>query len=291
MTTLPSASAPVPFSSFSYQNLPLRVEQDTDGEPLFHANDLCAILEYSNPRDAIARHVHEEDVVKRDILTQGGAQQANFIREPGMWSLIFGSHAPAAKPVKRWVTSEVLPSIRKTGRYEATAAHPSIQSHFQGGRWLVHVDSRGNLIFNPVDCEAFHVPASEFPAVISSAEFPSRLLPMVLVAAAERMAGAFDRRQRHPVGPSTATQPIPWAQAARYVGDPWHGPIEEWLIGRSLVTSHQILSDCLRIELARQTRSDQIRVGNIMVQLKDWTKKNVYFPETGKQRWAYVRVR
>lgn len=79
-------------------------------------------------------------------------------------------------------------------------------------------------------------------------------------------------------------------QAARYVGDPWHGPIEEWLIGRSLVTSHQILSDCLRIELARQTRSDQIRVGNIMVQLKDWTKKNVYFPETGKQRWAYVRV-
>ena len=174
---------------------------------------------------------------------------------------------------------------------------PSIQSHFQGGRWLVHMDQRGNLIFNPVDPEAFHVPAREFPAVISSAEFPSRLLPMVLAAAAERMVGVFDRRQRHPVGPSTATQPIPLAQpaaeehqAARYVGDPWQGPIEEWLIGRSLVTSHQILSDCLRIELARQTRSDQTRVGNIMVQLKDWTKKNVYFPETGKQRWAYVRV-
>lgn len=62
---------------------------------------------------------------------------------------------------------------------------PSIQSHFQGGRWLVHMDQRGNLIFNPVDPEAFHVPAREFPAVISSAEFPSRLLPMVLAAAAE----------------------------------------------------------------------------------------------------------
>jgi len=69
-----------------------------------------------------------------------------------------------------------------------TPALPSdIHSHFQGGRWLVHMDQRGNLIFNPVDCEAFHVPAREFPAVISSAEFPSSLLPMVLSAVSERM--------------------------------------------------------------------------------------------------------
>lgn len=96
-----------------------------------------------------------------------------------------------------------------------TPALPSdIHSHFQGGRWLVHMDQRGNLIFNPVDREAFHVPASEFPAVISSAEFPSSLLPMVLSAAAGRMVGVFDRYQRRHGGPSSATRAIPQAQPA-----------------------------------------------------------------------------
>lgn len=108
---------------FVYESNVLRVELGQDGEPLFHAGDLCAILAYSNPRDAVARHVEEDDVVKRDAIdTLGRTQQVNYVREPGLWSLVLGSHAPNAKPIKRWVTAEVLPSIRKTGGYRMGGA-------------------------------------------------------------------------------------------------------------------------------------------------------------------------
>lgn len=91
-----------------------------NGEPLFHANDLCAVLEYVNPRDALRRHVEKDDVVKRDTIdSMGRTQQSNFVLEAGMWALMLGSETPKAKEVKRWVTSEVLPSIRKTGSYTA----------------------------------------------------------------------------------------------------------------------------------------------------------------------------
>ena len=105
---------------FEFQSKQLRVEADENGDPLFNANDLCELLGYSNCRDAISRHVEADDVVKRDTIdSMGRTQQSNFVREPGMWSLLLASHAPNAKPVKRWVTSEVLPSIRKTGSYAA----------------------------------------------------------------------------------------------------------------------------------------------------------------------------
>lgn len=91
-----------------------------NGEPLFHANDLCAVLEYVNPRDAVRRHTEKDDVVKRDTIDSlGRKQQSNFVLEPGMWALVLGSETAKAKAVKRWVTSEVLPAIRKTGRYIA----------------------------------------------------------------------------------------------------------------------------------------------------------------------------
>ena len=100
--------------------------QIENGEPLFHANDLCAVLEYVNPRDALRRHVSTEDVVKRDTLTKGGKQSQNWVLEAGMWALILGSETPKAKEVKRWVTSEVLPSIRRTGSY--TTQQPAIET-------------------------------------------------------------------------------------------------------------------------------------------------------------------
>jgi len=104
---------------FSYESHVLRVEPDVDGEPIFHANDLCALLGYKNPRDAVRRHVEEDDVVKRDVIDSlGRTQMANWVREPGMWSLILGSETEQAKRIKRWVTSEVLPQIRKTGGYQ-----------------------------------------------------------------------------------------------------------------------------------------------------------------------------
>lgn len=89
---------------------------DTEN-PLFCAMDLCRALGYSNGRDAVAKHVDSEDVAKRDTLTKGGTQQLTFVTESGMYALILGSKLPQARQFKHWVTSEVLPSIRKTGSY------------------------------------------------------------------------------------------------------------------------------------------------------------------------------
>lgn len=88
-----------------------------DGEPWFVGKDVADILRYSNPRDAISKHVDNEDKGVAKCDTPSGVQQMTVINESGVYSLVFGSKLPNAKKFKRWVTSEVLPSIRKTGSY------------------------------------------------------------------------------------------------------------------------------------------------------------------------------
>ena len=88
-----------------------------DDEPWFVGKDVAGVLGYSNSRDALAKRVDAEDkgVAKCDTL--GGEQEVTIINESGLYSLVLSSHLPQAKEFKRWVTSEVLPSIRKTGTY------------------------------------------------------------------------------------------------------------------------------------------------------------------------------
>ncbi|OUM21556.1 phage antirepressor [Butyricicoccus porcorum] len=88
-----------------------------DGEPWFVGKDVAAALGYSNPRKAIADHVDEEDKGVTNCYTLGGNQNMTIINESGLYSLILSSKLPTAKKFKHWVTSEVLPSIRKTGGY------------------------------------------------------------------------------------------------------------------------------------------------------------------------------
>lgn len=90
---------------------------DMNGETWFVGKDIALALGYSNARDAISRHVDEEDkgVVKHDTL--GGSQSMSIINESGVYALIFGSKLDKAKQFKHWVTSEVLPAIRKHGTY------------------------------------------------------------------------------------------------------------------------------------------------------------------------------
>ena len=89
-----------------------------DDEPWFVGKDVATVLGYSNPRKAMIDHVDEEDkgVTKCDTL--GGKQDLTIINESGLYSLILSSKLESAKRFKRWVTSEVLPAIRKTGKYE-----------------------------------------------------------------------------------------------------------------------------------------------------------------------------
>ncbi len=90
---------------------------EVDGEPWFVGKDVATALGYNNPRDAFKKHIDEEDkgVAKCDTL--GGTQEMTMINESGLYSLVLSSKLPTAKKFKRWVTSEVLPTIRKHGMY------------------------------------------------------------------------------------------------------------------------------------------------------------------------------
>lgn len=79
-------------------------------------------------------------------------------------------------------------------------------------------------------------------------------------------------------------------QQARFNEDPWQVPIEEWLTSKFYpVTSNEILAQCIHIEVAKQTQSDWMRVGKVMIRLADWERKTVWDPESKKPRWCYVR--
>lgn len=88
-----------------------------NGEPWFVGKDIAGILGFSNSRKAIADHVDDEDKGVTNCYTPGGKQNVTIINESGLYSLILGSKLESAKKFKHWVTSEVLPSIRKTGGY------------------------------------------------------------------------------------------------------------------------------------------------------------------------------
>ena len=103
--------------NFSFENHAVRTLGSPE-LPLFVALDVCGALGYIKARNAIAQHVDPEDIVKAEIETNGGRQTVNCVNESGLYALIFGSKLESAKRFKRWVTSEVLPEIRKTGRYE-----------------------------------------------------------------------------------------------------------------------------------------------------------------------------
>jgi len=103
---------------FQFETHALRVQVDDASQPWFNANDVCEALQLGNARQALESHVDADDVQKMDTIDSlGRTQRANHVNESGLYALILGSTKDAAKRFKRWVTSEVLPSIRKTGAY------------------------------------------------------------------------------------------------------------------------------------------------------------------------------
>ncbi len=98
-----------------YKNSPVRIVEK-DGEPWFVAKDVCDILALGNPRSSIAL-LDEDERGVHSMDTPSGKQEMGIISEAGLYSLILRSRKPEAKAFKRWVTHEVLPSIRKTGAY------------------------------------------------------------------------------------------------------------------------------------------------------------------------------
>ena len=92
-----------------------------NGEPWFVGKDVAKILGYERADNAIRNHVDDEDKLMHQISASGQNREMYIINESGLYSLILSSKMPKAKEFKRWVTSEVIPAIRKTGKYEAMA--------------------------------------------------------------------------------------------------------------------------------------------------------------------------
>lgn len=103
--------------TFNFEELPVRA-LEVDGEPYFIGKDVADILGYANGRDALSKHVDAEDKLMSQIATAGQNRNVKIINESGLYSLIFSSKLENAKQFKRWVTSEVLPTLRKTGAYQ-----------------------------------------------------------------------------------------------------------------------------------------------------------------------------
>lgn len=98
---------------------------ELDGEPWLVGKDVAEALGYTNPRKALIDHVDDEDKGVTKCYTPGGDQDMTIINESGLYSLVLSSKLPTARKFRRWVTSEVLPSIRRTGGYNLPKDYPS----------------------------------------------------------------------------------------------------------------------------------------------------------------------
>lgn len=104
---------------------------EIDGEPWFVGKDVATVLGYQNGSKALSDHVDEEDKLNNESLSSLGQRGGWLINESGLYSLILSSKLPNAKAFKRWVTSEVLPSIRKTGSYTYQRTNPNEEKALQ----------------------------------------------------------------------------------------------------------------------------------------------------------------
>lgn len=102
---------------FNFENNQVRTVLIND-EPYFVGKDVAGILGYQNPSKALADHVDEDDKLNNETLSSLGQRGGWLINESGLYTLVLSSKLPGAKKFKRWVTKEVLPTIRKTGGYK-----------------------------------------------------------------------------------------------------------------------------------------------------------------------------
>lgn len=123
---------------------------DVDGEPWFVAKDVCECLELGNPRTSIAL-LDEDEKGVHTMDTPGGAQEMSIVSEAGLYSLILRSRKPEAKAFKRWITHEVLPSIRKTGQYGGYALPRVPQSFPDALRMIADIEEEKQLALEQRD--------------------------------------------------------------------------------------------------------------------------------------------
>lgn len=134
---------------------------EINGEAWFVGKDVAEVLRYRDTADAIKRHVDDEDKLTRCFTDSGQSREMYIINESGLYSLILSSKLPNAKKFKRWVTGEVLPSIRKTGSYKMPTGNDLIAAAvIEAQRLLAEKDKQIEEM----------IPAAVFTAAVSSSE-------------------------------------------------------------------------------------------------------------------------
>ena len=135
------------FKIFSKENLGSVRTVLLNNEPWFCIKDIYDILGLTNPT-VVAKRLDEDEKAKFDLGLKNG-ELTNFTNESGLYTLILRSDKPEAKPFRKWITSEVIPAIRKTGKYEEKPM-TSAQYLLQQAQWMVEAENRMNNIENDV---------------------------------------------------------------------------------------------------------------------------------------------
>ena len=119
---------------------------EIEGEPWLVGKDVAEALGYTNPRKALADHVDEEDKGVTKCYTPGGEQEMTIINESGLYSLVLSSKLPGAKRFRRWVTSEVLPTLRRQGTYTMQAPKSAMELLRLQSKAMFELDERVNAL-------------------------------------------------------------------------------------------------------------------------------------------------
>ena len=192
--------------SFSFENMPVRTLGNPE-TPLFVAIDVVKALGFKDTINPIKRHVDPEDLIKVEIETAGGRQTVNVVNESGLYALIFGSKLESAKRFKRWVTSEVLPAIRRTGRYEAPKPEYITVEHRWAIQKAVGRKARGQSVNYQTVYRALkdhfkvekytHILEADFDAAIAFIEsLPPMQLPPLNAPAPRQLSAAPQKEPR-----------------------------------------------------------------------------------------------
>lgn len=115
---------------------------EKDGNIWFVGKDVAEALGYARTADAVKAHIDADDKGVCVLPTPGGRQETTIINESGLYSLVLSSKLPSAKVFKRWITSEVIPSIRKTGSYNKPSKQPTTQQEQRAKAMLLNAQSR-----------------------------------------------------------------------------------------------------------------------------------------------------
>jgi prophage antirepressor-like protein len=111
--------------TFNPCNQEIRVEM-MNNEPWFVAKDICDALEFKSSPESVLRGLDDDEKLMRKLSASGQNREMWFINESGLYNLIFRSNKPEARQFRKWVTSEVLPAIRRTGTYQSPLVYPRL---------------------------------------------------------------------------------------------------------------------------------------------------------------------